>query len=571
MRPLTPAGALLLFAFAQAACAPSGEPLILRLDGSVGGDTGVRPSDGAVPLDAGFTPDGEPVDTGAPVPDSGNPPVDGGVGVDTGQPVPDSGVIGADSGPRPDGGRPPPSGAPYAHASEAVHELEEVFDLRGRYGVALAGGHLIAANAQGGSTFPRETTLSSSGQLQIPAGATVRHAFLWYSGIIFLKPGNAGQGDYTADRGGDLDDAADVAANGISFSLNGGSYGPFDPTTRTPPNPSNVGSQSQLSGEALDFTFGTWTGIRESVWANRLDITGLFSGVTGTVPITVNPPERLDMNGNNATSNGGNPAGNTRYNSCSGAASWAVMVIYEEASLPEKNLVLMDGGFARAWDYVFFHNGTWKRPKVRVDHAPIQPGAKFYTYVPSGNAVGSSLPGNPACTCGCGGFYTLKNQSGGLGLNSYFSNTHEDPPAAVGDPMHRDRTNGPWYLHNGGLFQSITGNDWTLFQSADIYTEFPNLYEGNSAPAADNTNPVTNEDDPDASHDTYAGHPWNGRGTVRYHASGNAISLIEVTLDPSRIVPGETSSYVYLKGDQKDVWKPQHIVSMKWLLLETPL
>jgi hypothetical protein len=58
---------------------------------------------------------------------------------------------------------------------------------------------------------------------------------------------------------------------------------------------------------------------------------------------------------------------------------------------------------------------------------------------------------------------------------------------------------------------------------------------------------------------------------VTYHAHANACTVVEVALDPSAIAPGETTSYVYLKGDQKDVWKPQAVVSVKWILFETPM
>ena len=37
-----------------------------------------------------------------------------------------------------------PRGAPYENASESVHGLKKVLDLKGSYGVALAGGHLLA-------------------------------------------------------------------------------------------------------------------------------------------------------------------------------------------------------------------------------------------------------------------------------------------------------------------------------------------------------------------------------------------------------------------------------------------
>ncbi len=244
------------------------------------------------------------------------------------------------------------------------------------------------------------------------------------------------------------------------------------------------------------------------------------------------------------------------------------MVVYEKAGLPTKNLVLMDGEFARAWDYLFFHSGQWQRPKVAIDHAPLKPGARLYIAAGSGTPAGEALPDNPTCTCGCGGLYTLSKS--GFYFMDYFSGTHVDPPECQGDPMHRDKTNGPWYLGTGAFAQPIAGNDWTLFQSGALYTEFPNLFEGHATPSADGGQAKTDEDEPDAGKDTYGGHPWAGRGEVTYHGAGNALSVVEIALDDAAINAGQTRSYVYFKGDQKDVWKPQQVVSVKWLLLETP-
>ncbi|MCA1665105.1 MAG: hypothetical protein LC659_12695, partial [Myxococcales bacterium] len=78
-----------------------------------------------------------------------------------------------------------PRGAPYDNASESVHGLKKVLDLKGSYGVALAGGHLLASDSSGGSSFPRTTPLSSNATIMIPSGATVKYAFLWYGGAIF--------------------------------------------------------------------------------------------------------------------------------------------------------------------------------------------------------------------------------------------------------------------------------------------------------------------------------------------------------------------------------------------------
>lgn len=554
------------------------------------GDGGSRPADAGqgTRVDSGAGDDAAPVarpDATAAVPDSGVAPLDAttpgptdtGVGPTDAAPQQDATVV-ADAGPAADAAPgadrsapPPPSGAPYDHASEQAHGLAPIVNLTGRYGMALGGGHLLASNANGGSALPRTTPVSSTDTLEIPAGATVHSAFLWYTGTIFMRPHTDGSGDYTDDIGGPLDNATDVENNGISFTLNGTQHGPFAPGGRAPPNPSAVGSQSQLSPEFYAPHFGTLTGVKESVWGNRLDITSLVRGLSGRVTVAVSPPERLDPNGNDSIRNGGNPAGNTTYNLCSGGASWSMVVIYESPTLPRANLVLLDGTWARAWDYLFFHDGMWRRPRVRIDHAPIQHGARLFVYAASSSPVATPLPTSPACSCGCGGAYTLRNAVSPLGRNNYFSNTLVDPPAASSDPLHRDRTNGPWYLHSGTLSAPIAGNDWTLFQSGQVYTEFPNLYEGEATPAADATQPVTNENDPDPSRDRYAGHPWGGRGVVTYHGNGNANSTLEIAIDDARITEGETSSYVYLKGDQKDVWKPQQIVSVKYLALITPV
>ncbi len=546
--------------------------ILWTASGCIPGNIWVIEGDDAPP-DGGRT-TGSQLDAGSPANADAAAGVDGSTpeldaGAEDGGLIPgeDAGVVDGSTPPPPP--PPPPSGGGYAHASEQASALAEVLDLTGHYGVASTGGQLIASNAQGGSGLPRETPVSSSASVQIPAGATVRYALFWYTGVIFMKPHDLGEGDYTADVGGPLDDASQVAANGITFSIGGQSMGPFDPTARLPPNPSTLGSESTISPRSYAPSFGTLTGVKESVWGNRLDVTGLFAGKSGAVDIAVNPPERMDVNGNDASHNGGNPAGNTTYNLCSSGGSWSLLVVYEKSDLPETNLVLMDGAWARAWDYIFFHSGEWVRPKIRIDHAPLHAGARFLIYAGSGAPSGGPIPTNPACSCGCGGSYTLKNTAGPYGRNNYFSDTHVDPAPAANDPIHRDRTNGPWYLHSTNL-TAKAGNDWTLFQSGAIETEFPNLFEGEQAPTADSTQPVTDEDNPDPAADTYGGHPWSGRGEVTYLAHGNALSVVEVVPDASKLSLGSTTSYLYFKGDQKDVWKPQAVVSVKWILFATP-
>ncbi len=462
-----------------------------------------------------------------------------------------------------------PSAGGYEHASREVHFLEPVLNLDGSYGLALGGNHLLASDARGGHGFPRETPISTSDTVHVPPGATVRYAFLWVAGTIFLRPHDLGEGDYTDDIGGPLDGIEDMGHNGVTFSLDGESFGPFDTSDRLAPGQSHVGSQSQLSPLVFDPTYGTLTGTKVTGWANRIDVTGLFAGRSGDISVDVNPPERLDVNGNNGGRNGGNPAGSTLHNLCTGGASWSLVVIYESPEIPRQNVVLLDGHWLRAWDYMFFHTGRWQRPAVQIDHLPIQPGARFYFYATAGGAAGSALPSFPTCTCGCAGTYTLTRS--GFMVNEYFSHSYEDPPDCVSDPMHRDRTNGPWYLQPGALSQPVNGNDWTLFQSGPVFTEFPNLLEGHETPGSDGIQAVTNENDANAGHDTYAGHPWDGRGLVTYHGAGNSCSVVEVELDPSALAVGDTTSYLYFRGDQKDVWKPQQVMMIKYIIFATPV
>ena len=499
-------------------------------------------------------------------------------------PSADTGTRDPDAEPRPDAHLAPPDRCPqgagdhvaaaYEHASDDVHDLREILNLSGRYGVSMAGDHLIASAAAPGFGYPRETALSTRGHIRIPDEAVVRYALLWYTGTLFLKPHDRGPGDYTPDLGGPLDSLEDIRNNAITFSIDGVAFGPFDPGDRTPPNQSEIGSEPQLSTVVFEPSFGPLIGTKASVWGNRLDVTGLFNGAIGDFEMTVDPPERLDISGNDATyHNSGAAAGSSGYSLCSSDASWALLVIYESNNLPPKNLVLYDGDWARAWDYMFFHNGRWQRPRVRLDHAPIRRGARFSIYMASGVPAGVPLPSHPTCTCGCGGQYTLTSEPfGGMMTNEYFTRAHVDPPECADDPMHRDSTQGlTWSTAPGAFPQPMPGNDWTLFQSGDTLTEFPNLYEGHAMPIADGLEPVTHEDDPNAGNDVYHGHPWEGRGRVTYHGAGNAMSLVEVEPHCSRIRNGERISYLYFKGDQKDYFKPQHALSAKWILFETPI
>lgn len=445
--------------------------------------------------------------------------------------------------------------APYPHSSEL--NANDVFNIEGNYGVAIAGGHLVDST---NGNIPWETKTASDGSVTIPAGSTIKHAFLYYSGSIALEGG-----DFTPDNLNNIDD---VRNNGITFTIGTTTYGPFDTNSRQPSGQSSVGSESQML-PATVFDFGTLTDTATSFWGNRLDITGEIQNQTDNFTIHVDAPEQIDISANNASSNNGNPAGNTDYNTCSSVANWSILVIYENAAQSPQQVILKDQ-IIRAWDYTFIHNGTWERPFVTFDHEPMKLGSKFYTYAATGIKAGTALPSYPTCTCGCGGQYILKKTGSAAPdpSSNFWSTILLDPEEVHGDPMHRDASNGPWSIATEKP-SPVNGNDWTLFQSGGKFTEFPNLYEGENV-AADNVQPITNEDSGEMAGDVYDGHPWGGRGDVTYHGWGNSTSVLEVALDDSAISVGETQTKMYFKGDQKDVFKPQSRMTLRYLVLTIP-
>ncbi len=446
--------------------------------------------------------------------------------------------------------------APYANASELL--ANDIVNLQGHYGVAVTGGHLVNSST---GAIPWENKESTAGDINIPAGSTIKYAFLYYSGSIALEGG-----DFTPD---DLGNIEDVENNGITFSVGSNSYGPFDTSSRKPAGETSVGSNTQML-PATVFEYGTLTNTATTFWGSRLDVTGLLQRQTGNFSIQVDAPEQVDISANDSALNDGNPAGNTLYNSCSSLANWSLVVIYENAAQAPQQVILKDE-IVRAWDYTFIHKGVWQRPFVNFDHLPMQLGAKFYAYAATGIKAGAKLPAFPTCTCGCGGSYLLEKTptAGSDDSSQYWSTQLVDPAAVQGDAMNRDSLNGPWTVSYNSA-DSVNGNDWTLFQSGDKFTEFPNLYEGDNV-VADNIQPVTNEDTGVMTGDVYDGHPWLGRGDVTYHGWGNSTSIVEVALDDSAISEGETQTTLYFKGDQKDVFKPQSRVTVRYLLLTLPI
>ncbi len=446
--------------------------------------------------------------------------------------------------------------APYPNASEL--NAADVINEQGNYGVAVTGGHLVDSTT---GDIPWENKVSTSGTVNIPAGSSIKYAFLYYSGAIALEGG-----DFTEDN---LNNLTDIENNGISFHIGNTHYGPFDTRARKPSGETHVGSETQLLPATI-FEFGTLTDTATSFWGNRLDITGQITDRTSDFTITVDAPENIDISANNANENGGNLAGYTEFNNCSSVMNWSIVVIYEHSSQPRQQIILKDE-IVRAWDYTFVHKGVWERPFVTFEHAPIQHGTKFYTYAANGIKAKKELPSFPACTCGCGGQYNLQKTDDAAGdpASQYWSNTLVDPAEVEGDPMNRDKNTGPWSLVSDGA-NSINGNDWTLFRSGSTFTEFPNLYEGENV-SEDTIQPITNENSGTVTGDTYDGHPWGGRGDVTYHGWGNSTSIVEVALNNNAITEGETETTVYFKGDQKDVFKPQSRVTLRYLLLTIPL
>ncbi len=446
---------------------------------------------------------------------------------------------------------PPKQVQPYEHAAEAVDN--EIFNDIGPLNLAVTGGHLLTSLSGG---HPQEDEVATSGQVTIPANATIRHAFLYYSGTIAMEGG-----DFTPDN---LQTETDVLNNRISFNINGDDYPLMSPGRDAPTDTSSVGSTSHVLAPTT-YHWGTLTGVTSTYWTNRLDITKMFKeSYRGDVTVTVNPPEFVDTSANNSTSNGGNPAGSSVYNPCYGVSNWSIMVIYEEPEAKTRQLIVRDG-VVQAWDYKFIHSGTWRRPKFSFAHEALAGDLEFIAYG-TGERGGADLPAQPTCACGCGGLYNVTAGSGGFDdTSNFFSNQHVDPLEVVGDPLNRDKNNGPWKL-GADANTSLVGNDWTLVDSGGKYTEFANLFEGEET-FADDDPAITNENEMTVAGDAYGGHPWAGRGEVSYHGVGSAINVIGVKLDPTALTQGETATTIYMKGDQKDVFKPQANTLISYLAL----
>ncbi len=464
---------------------------------------------------------------------------------------------------------PPQPTAGYPNATELISD-DILNNLRGHYGVAIAGGHLVDSDNH---IIPWTTPTPSAGTIDIPEGSSIKYAFLYYSGSIALE-----NGDFTPD---DLNNIDDVKNNKITFEVDDILFGPFDTNRNKPDQESEIGSETQML-PGTRFEFGTLSKTTTSFWGNRLDITGLVEDKTNGFSIKVNPPEVLDYSANNKDNNGGNVAGDTEFNLCSSVANWSIVVIYENENIEAQQIILKDK-IVRAWDYTFIHSGEWERPYVKFEHAPMTTGAKFYTYAASGLKANTKLPADPHCTCGCGGQYNIVDsrkfddtyQIAASGpkaekTSNYWTHTLKDPETVVGDPMNRDNRFGiQWTLVNDRSLP-VNGNDWTLFESGNKFTEFPNLYEGEVV-VADDTHPITNENSGMMRGDRYSGHPWNGRGKVTYHGVGNSTSIVEVALNDNAITEGETQTKIYFKGDQKDVFKPQARVTLRYLIMTIPI
>ncbi|MBU3916304.1 hypothetical protein KKA14_12285, partial [bacterium] len=481
----------------------------------------------------------------------------------------------------------------FEHSKEVIMN-SDLFNITGKYGVALAGGTFLHGSGTDKRTFPRETIVSTSAMLNIPTGSTIKYAFLYYGGLIGVK-GNYREcdtcpltalptvnkwdssynfmGDYTPDG---LNNEDDVRNNKITFSINGQNYGPFGPETASQPSPQPIGNTSKIDWEHLaKIMQGTLQGTAFTIWSNRIDITGLIAGKTGTVNLTVNPPDELDVNVNAQGQTGGNIIGSTDYNSCLDSGSWTVVVVYENPVVENKNIVMKDELFLRASDYSWHLYGEHGRRHTKINHAPIQDGAKLYLYSMMGHEANFPVPLSPTCSCGCAGNYFLSNNSGGTRL-AFYSDIAED--VITDDPVHSDKTNGPWYLHSyvGSGQKNVRGNDYTRVISGSKVATFPNLYEGKGTAgfpsdcAGDGITTYENENQWTTDGESYRGHDWTGQGLITYHAADNSISLLEMKLDPSKITAGETETWVSIKANQKQVFKPMDRIALRFLIFETP-
>ena len=331
-------------------------------------------------------------------------------------------------------------------AQNAENTLKKVAEFSGKnYHVAVAGSDLV--EDIGGDMQADKLSLPRTVYVDIPQGATIEAAYVNYYGSAYLTE------DYRADDDTDdtisgselgIDSIADIENNEINITVAGNDLGALTPSS----GPVGPKSESIPSWWQMFPSAGTLEDSQIVMWNNRLELTSQFSGLTGSIPVTVTRLQRADFTGASASAmesgyipSGKNDNGQVA-NDCLANASYSVIVVYSMPTGEDKTISIYDG-IAWGWNNDFATSGSKAHKTIdykavtdiQILHDAIDAtgDTKLYLAALDGDEYGHG--GVPQC--GSTAIMNLPHDTGkdktwiknGTGSVQYYENIYEGPHA----------------------------------------------------------------------------------------------------------------------------------------------
>ncbi|MFL0796751.1 MAG: DUF5011 domain-containing protein [Cellvibrionaceae bacterium] len=323
------------------------------------------------------------------------------------------------------------------------------------YGVYVTGSNLD--EDINGDLNPNRLQMKGPQVIDLPQGASIEAAYLYYSGSIYYDdPSDNSIKDDTPDTdfGGtaSLDTVQDAADNQVDIKIDGISY--------TNLTPASVGGDSTAAvswwnihakeGTLMDSLFGYYT--------NRIDLTGMIGTAPNTIEVT--RLERADFAGNQA--NNGNdgvwfhppaaPNGNGEYaNDCHSGSSYNLVIVYSLPAGPNKTVSIYDGA-TWVWDNDFATNRSKTYDPIRnplavdlvIDHEAIDASQPVKVTI---GAIDGDVVWRPTSTMPECGSQTIHHGTGqeytwvkvGNGSESLYHNLYESISAPARGLTYTDR------------------------------------------------------------------------------------------------------------------------------------
>ena len=349
---------------------------------------------------------------------------------------------------------PPATGGNVVHedlgnvaAKNAENTLKKVAEFSGKnYHVAVAGSDLV--EDIGGDMQADKLSLPRTVYVDIPEGATIEAAYVNYYGSSYLTDeSNAVDNTDDTVSGSELgiDSIADIQNNEINITVDTNDLGALTPSS------AGVGekSESMPSWWKMFPSAGTLQNSKVVMWNNRLDLTDAFTGLTGSIPVTVTRLQRADFTGAShsgmegivfAAPSGANDNGDVA-NDCLANASYSVIVVYSMPTGEDKTISIYDG-IAWGWNNDFATSTSKAFASQVIPHKAVTDiqilhdaidatgDTKLYLAALDGDEYGhSNVPqcGSSSYPHDTGKDYTwVKN---GTGAVQYYENIYEGPHA----------------------------------------------------------------------------------------------------------------------------------------------